>query len=171
MKLVAVFIRDCVGADGFGGLDPTWTTTSLSVSCPSLTTLTLVLYVAVESPDDFKRTPVIIQWRYALCLLASSPPSLTSITLGLRIPGDGAKELEHSTVYTVDWKKWVDVLRGFKQLVELRLVDMDIKWVEGYEEIYEPHGRLQDRFVTMLWPFIRKELEGLGQVGVRVHYI
>lgn len=81
-------VQDCIGTDGLGGLDPQWRTISLAQSCPSLQTFVLILYVNRDSPDHYKRSAAILQWRYALRMLASAPTILKSIVIGLRTMGD-----------------------------------------------------------------------------------
>ena len=165
-------VADEEGADGFGGIPPSWHTVSLSTCCPSLQDITFALYVNRESGDDTKRSDAVLQWRYALRLLASAPSSLTSITVTMYLAGEVPyEELQYCTVDLVDWHRWNQVLGGFKNLQRLTFTRMDPDWKDcQYYEPYEPRGQLPQHFVKEMEAFIKESLLSLAGKDV-IHFI
>lgn len=154
---------DNIGTDGFGYIYPTWPpSVSLSDCCPTLTSLTFVLFVNRESLDDWKKSDAVIPWRYALRLLSTAPPTLSSLRIGLRLAGDVKfEDLEQCTVPLIHWAKWNEVLQGFSGLQSVVFYSMDSdelysKQNEVYHEPYQPRGLLSEHFAPRLEEHVRK---------------
>ena len=136
--------QDVVGRDGFGGLDPSWESASLSTYCPSLTSVTIILYVEPEygshGANTWWRKNTILTWRYALRLLSSASPRLKSITISLAFSVNSVDNyFTESTIQFVDWKKWDDVLRKFEDLEELRFIRLsEHLWVYTNNDQFAP---------------------------------
>ena len=72
------------------------------------------------------------------------------------------EDLEYCTIDLVDWDKWDEVLRGFKNLQQLTFIRMDEpSWGRRYYESYEPRGPLPRRFVRQMRAFIKERLLSL----------
>lgn len=171
-----VLVKDRAGEDGFGGIDPSWSTISLSECCPRLKTFTMLLnvgqqrsYANTEDPlffinGFFVSTQPILVWRYALRLLASahSRNCLEYLNIGLNFRSRVSapcKNLEESTLRFLDWKKWDEVLSGFKSLKELRFMCMtDFGEKVAFHEPYTPRGRFPI--------FLQADLESLAGIGL-----
>ncbi|KAH8100409.1 hypothetical protein BXZ70DRAFT_939454 [Cristinia sonorae] len=110
---------------GFGLVPVKWATVDLAGCCPALRSITLCLTVPSES--DTTRYPgfkaPIYQWRYALRLLASGPPTLRSIKIGLfnHDPVAAYQSPNTWTLGQVDWTMWDAILRRFEELDEIVL--------------------------------------------------
>ena len=160
LNWVADLVNDREGSEGFGGIPRIWPNIPLSVLCPILNTLTILLTVTLESGDSVEETAAVLQWRYALRIIASAPRSLTSIAIGLYLMDDVAyREMRYSTIYMVDWKKWEEVLRGFDKLEDLTFIRMDDQTNGSrYYEPFESRGPLPVRFVAQMKEHVLKEL-------------
>ena len=164
---VADLVGDKEGSEGFGGIPRAWPNIPLSAFSPLLNRLTILLAVTTESEDASNKSAAVLQWRYALRLIASAPRSLTSITIGLYLTGSGLYFMDdvphddawYSTIYMVDWKKWEEVLRGFDKLANLTFIRMDDRsYRRRYYEPYEPRGPLPEAFAKKMKEHVMKDL-------------
>ncbi|THH19025.1 hypothetical protein EUX98_g8853 [Antrodiella citrinella] len=113
------------GPDGFGRMFRECDRMiQLSDCCPSLRTLEIYLPVSSETTWPFtlqeRETDSFVVWRYALRMLASAPRTLTSIAIDVLVTFDVEQQIiDRSTIPLVDWEKWAQVLREFKDLKRL----------------------------------------------------
>ncbi|KAH8077485.1 hypothetical protein BXZ70DRAFT_1012904 [Cristinia sonorae] len=134
--------------DGLGVLPKFWRTLSLS-ECRSLRSITFSL--AVNGEPNVEST-AILQWRYALRLLAAAPRTLTLIRLGMDFELyviDAS--IKRCTLTMVDWKKWDEVLKGFGALQRVEWFRLDMMGDDlSYYEPLQPRGSLPQRFTQAL---------------------
>lgn len=187
----APIVSDRIGEDGFGGIDPTWETVDLSNCCPQLKTLTMILRVGsqrtyssneggmidIMTTDFWSRLhhAAILVWRYALRLLASalSRNSLTSVAIGLHfdLPDNTSSfNIKESTLHLLDWKKWDEVLGGFKDLKELKFMCMTHFENLAFREPYEPCAQFPETILAHLRTRIEDELPSLQRKNVVVRF-
>ncbi|TCD64715.1 hypothetical protein EIP91_003758 [Steccherinum ochraceum] len=165
-------MMDDVGRDGFGGTPSEWPTIKLSTCCPALKHITFFLFVEYESPDDSKKSSAIYLWRYALRLISTAPKNLISITVLFDLGGNVPYEdLDRSTIYTVNWEKWDEVLRGFEKLERVSFVPLGFEGRAERETFAVPatQPRVSD------WPeeaseFVYKQLSSLHKRNVEFRF-
>ena len=168
-QLTAELLFDTMGEDGYGGVDPSWKAVSLGRCCPSLQSITFVLLVNIESLDDTKKSDAILQWRYALRLLASaSTHSLTSVTLGLALAGDVPyEELEECTIESINWRMWEKVLQRFPNFKQLNLMRMDDEnFGFSYFPPYQRRNKFPKHYKNEMLKFIARRMPSLVERGI-----
>jgi len=154
---------DHIGADGFGRMFlGCKRTVNLSECCPRLTAFTCLLFVAKESGDEV--SDAIVEWRYALRLLASAPRSLTHITLGIILVGsEYYDDTQDCTIDLVQWRQWDELLREFKALERLDVVQMDDEpyFSMAKPRLFEPRRLFSDYWRERLERSVAEELSSV----------
>ena len=112
--------------------------------------------------DDFDKSTAVLQWRYALRLVASAPRTLTSITIGLDFVSDVPYEdLAFCTIASINWAAWGEVLRRFENLRSVTFTNMADDPRFGHVRYYEPYvprGPLDSGFAMRLGIFILRQM-------------
>jgi len=124
-----------------------------------------------ESENTIKWSDATVQWRCVLRLIVSALPSVASITIGTVMDGScGSEKLERFTAYTVHWKQWDEVFRGFKHLTRVSSLQLSFGTTrtQQYAEPYQPWGRLPKWFGVKMKEVVTARLPEAKKRGLLV---
>ncbi|KAH8100408.1 hypothetical protein BXZ70DRAFT_907505 [Cristinia sonorae] len=148
--------------DGFGLIPESWGTVSLKECCPSLRSITFFLSVLMESESygATEKSPAVLQWNYALRLIASAPLTLSSIKIGIYLDEDtSAEDMMGCTISVVEWENWDNVLR---QLLGLReVVFFRVDQAKRRRELHlgmEGLGHIPEKFARDMSEWIKERM-------------